>query len=343
VATSVAIALFLVSFAATIVAAEFCARRLDELGVRLGMPEALLGFFTALASDAPELASAIIAVLKGAGDVGLGVVVGSNIFNLAAMIGVSTLLVGSVRLRREVALLEGTVAVLVTVVTGALVLRWLTVGMTVGLLALILVPYLVLLARGPDVFRRVPFRWRFVGRLAAELDEAYRPQRTPRRGAAVARNVAGAAGRVWVPAALMVPAVAVIIAGATGMVETSLTLANRWELPHVVVGVFVLATLTSLPDAYMAIRLAYARRGLAVVSATLHSNTLNLVGAVALPALIVTVAPLTGLVKFDLAWLLGMTVVTLFLLARPRGTNRLGGILLVTLYAVFVSVHAVSG
>jgi Ca2+/Na+ antiporter len=61
--TSVAIPLFLVSFAATIVAAEFCARRLDELGVRLGMPEALLGFLTALASDARELASAIIAVI----------------------------------------------------------------------------------------------------------------------------------------------------------------------------------------------------------------------------------------------------------------------------------------
>jgi hypothetical protein len=79
----------------------------------------------------------------------------------------------------------------------------------------------------------------------------------------------------------MVPAVAVIIAGATGMVETSLTLANRWHMSHVVVGVFVLATLTSLPDTYVVIRLAYARRGLAVVSATLHSSTLNLVGGVA--------------------------------------------------------------
>jgi Ca2+/Na+ antiporter len=259
------------------------------------------------------------------------------------MIGVSTLLVGSVRLRREVALLEGTVALLVTVVTGALVLRWLTAGMAVGLLAVILVPYLVLLARGPDVFRRLSFRWAAAGRLAAELDEAYRPRRTPGHGVAVAPDAAGAPGRVWVPAALMVPAVGIIIAGATGMVETSLTLANRWHLPHVVVGVFVLATLTSLPDAYMAIRLAHARRGLAVVSATLHSNTLNLVGAVALPALIVTVAPLTGLVKFDLVWLLGMTVVTLFLLARRNGTDRRGGILLLALYACFVAVHAAEG
>lgn len=141
----------------------------------------------------------------------------------------------------------------------------------------------------------------------------------------------------------MMPAIAVIILGAIGMVETSLTLANRWHLPHVVVGVFVLATLTSLPDAYMAIRLAYARRGLAVVSATLHSNTLNLVGAVALPALIVAVAPLTGLVKFDLVWLLGMTVVTLLVLARPRGVDRSGGALLVALYAAFVAVHAAWG
>jgi cation:H+ antiporter len=138
----------------------------------------------------------------------------------------------------------------------------------------------------------------------------------------------------------MVPAVAVIIAGATGMVETSLTLANRWHMSHVVVGVFVLATLTSLPDTYVVIRLAYARRGLAVVSATLHSSTLNLVGGVALPALIVAVAPLIGLVTFDLVWLLGMTVVTLIVLRRPRGADRPGGILLIALYAVFVVIHA---
>lgn len=341
--TPIAISLFLVSFAATIAAAEFCARRLDELGVRVGMPEALLGFLTALASDSPELASAIIAVINGARDVGLGVVVGSNIFNLAAMIGVSALLVGRVRIRREVALLEGTVALLVTFVTGALVLRWLTAGIAVGLLGAILLPYLVLLARGPEVFRRVPFRWRFAGRLSAELDEAYRPRRIPGHGVGAAPREPGSGGRVWAPALLMVPAVAVIVGGATGMVETSLTLATRWNLPHVVVGVFVLATLTSLPDAYMAIRLARARRDLAVVSATLHSNTLNLVGAVALPALVVSIAPLTGLVRFDLVWLLGMTVVTVILLARPRGADRRGGILLVALYAVFVAVHAAWG
>jgi cation:H+ antiporter len=339
--TPVAIPLFLVSFAATIAAAEFCARRLDELGVRLGMPEALLGFLTALASDAPELASAVVALLKGARDVSLGVVVGSNIFNLAAMIGVSALLVGSVRIRREVALLEGLVALLVTLVSGALVLRWLSPWPAVALLALFLVPYLVLLARGPDVFRRLPFRLRFATRLAAELDEAYRPQPSPAHSAPFAPAADELhTGPIWIPATLMVPAVAVIILGATGMVETSLTLATRWHLPHVVVGVFVLATLTSLPDTYMAIRLALARRGLAVVSATFHSNTLNLVGAVMLPALIVAVAPVTGLVKFDLAWLLGITIVAVLLLSRRRGADRPGGILLVAFYLAFVAVHA---
>jgi cation:H+ antiporter len=305
------------------------------------MPEALLGFLTALASDSPELASAVVALLKGARDVSLGVVVGSNIFNLAAMIGVSALLVGGVRIRREVALVEGIVALLVTVVTGALVLRWLAAGTAGALLAVVLIPYLLLLARGPDVFRRLPLRSRFAGRLVTGLDEAYRPRRRTGHGAAFApAPEPGLAGPVWVPAALMVPAVAVIVLGATGMVETSLTLANRWHLPHVVVGVFVLATLTSLPDAYMAIRLAYARRDLAVVSATLHSNTLNLGGAVALPALIVAVAPLTGLVKFDFVWLLAMTIATLVFLFRPRGVDRPGGICLVTLYVVFVAVHA---
>ena len=63
------------------------ARRLDRLGTRLGWPEALVGLLTATAADGPELTSAIIAIAQGSGAVGAGVVVGSNLFNLAAMVG----------------------------------------------------------------------------------------------------------------------------------------------------------------------------------------------------------------------------------------------------------------
>ena len=101
--------LFLVSLAVTLAAARLFARRLDRLGVRFGFPEALIGLLTAIAADGPNVSSALFALIKGAHDVGVGVLVGSNTFQLGAMIGVSALLAGAIRLPRETLLLEGVV------------------------------------------------------------------------------------------------------------------------------------------------------------------------------------------------------------------------------------------
>jgi cation:H+ antiporter len=121
--TFLAIPLFLVSLAVTLAAARLFARRLDRLGVRFGFPEALIGLLTALAADGPEISSALFALAKGANDVGVGVLVGSNGFNLAAMIGLSALLAGRVRPPREVVVLEGTIGLLLTILAGALLLK----------------------------------------------------------------------------------------------------------------------------------------------------------------------------------------------------------------------------
>ena len=48
-----AIPLFFVSIGVMLAAASTFARRLDFIGLRLGLPEALLGLLTALAADAP--------------------------------------------------------------------------------------------------------------------------------------------------------------------------------------------------------------------------------------------------------------------------------------------------
>ena len=125
--------------------------------------------------------------------------------------------------------------------------------------------------------------------------------------------------------------------------RTALSLAGDWHLSHVVVGVLILAVLTSLPNAFTAIRLGTSDRGTALVSETLNSNTINLAGGVMLPALIVGLGGATGLVKFDLGWFTGMTIVSLIVLARPHGARRLDGALIIALYLVFVAVHLTHG
>ena len=61
--------------------------RLERVGARPGLSEALLGLVAALAADAPEVTSAVTALAHGQHDIGTGVILGSNVFNLAALIG----------------------------------------------------------------------------------------------------------------------------------------------------------------------------------------------------------------------------------------------------------------
>jgi Ca2+/Na+ antiporter len=78
------------------------------------------------------------------------------------------------------------------------------------------------------------------------------------------------------------------------------------------------------------------------VSETLNSNTINLFGGVAVPALVISLGSVSALVAFDLAWLIGMTMIVLALLARPSGAGRTAGACVVGLYGVFLSVQIAS-
>ncbi len=314
-APSLPIALFIGSALLTFGAAGFFADRLDHVGPRLGLPEAVVGLVTAAAADAPEISSALVALAHGEKQVSLGVVLGSNAFNLAAMIGLSAILAGTVSLRREALVLEGAVGLLATLVAAALILGALSAWPAAGLFAAILIPYPVLVARRPGN----PLDERPVA--GRHVDEA-----------ALLRSLA-----------LIVPAVALIVAGSTGMVRSALVLADDWHVPKTIVGILVLAVLTSLPNAFTAVRLGLAGRGAALVSETLGSNTINLVGGVLLPALVVGVAGSSGVNDFDLVWLVVMTSATVVLLGRRRGLGARGGIALVGLYGVFVAVQLASG
>jgi cation:H+ antiporter len=156
------------------------------------------------------------------------------------------------------------------------------------------------------------------------------------------REPANAQPSLWLPVALSALAVVLIVLGSAGMVDSAVHIADRLNVPPSVAGALVLATVTSLPNAFTAIRLGLDHRGAALVSETLNSNTINLGIGIILPAVIVGLAGASTLVRFDLAWLILMTTVTIALLARPRGLGRFAGVWLVGLYLVFLAVHLTS-
>src|SRR4029453_14748378 len=77
----------------------------------VGLTEGLLGLLAALAADVPEITSAITALVHHEHAVGAGVVIGSNVFNLASPIGPGAVVAGLISLHRRVVVLGGVFAV----------------------------------------------------------------------------------------------------------------------------------------------------------------------------------------------------------------------------------------
>jgi cation:H+ antiporter len=318
--------LFLVSLAVMLGAARLFARRLDRLGVRFGFPEALIGLLTAVAADGPNVSSALFALAKGAHNVGVGVLVGSNAFQLAAMIGVSALLAGSVVIPRETLALEGVVGLLVTLLAAALLFRWLSPVESVVIAGLVVAPYLALVIAGAEILDRLHARPRsLLARLARALHEHPAPDRGADSSSDPTHHLLG----------LIVVDVALIIAGSAGMVQAALSLGTDWHIPSAVLGVLILAPMTSLPNAATAIRLGVAGRGAALVGETFNSNSINLGVGVLGPSLFVTFPALTGVGKQQLGWLVAMTLASLVLLGGKRGMGRAGAAALIILYFAF--------
>ncbi len=328
-----AVPLFLASLAVTLFAAQTFARRLDRLGVRFGFPEAMIGLLTALAADGPEISSALFALARGAHSTSVGVLVGSNAFNLAAMIGLSGVLAGGVRLARETLLLEGMVGLIVTLIAVALLLRWIGPVAGVVLAGSVVAPYVIAVIGGSEML----LRGGHLSRLAAPLERALSRPRVRIRPAPGSRD---SARRLL---SLAIVDVALIIAGSFGMVAAALALGDRWHVSRAVLGTLVLAPLTSIPNAVTGVRLGRAGRSAALVGETFNSNTINLGAGVIVPALLVNFAALSVTAKLQLGWLVAMTVTCLVLLGRIRGLRRGGALLLVLMYVVFVVIEAVSG
>lgn len=333
----VAIAVFVVCLAVMLGASEILVRGIDRIGAALRLSGGLIGLVAALGADSPEISSALVALFSGARDVGIGVIFGSNIFNLAALLGLSAFVATRVDVTHDALKLHGGVALTVTLIVAAFVVRILTPIPMVALLLIVFVPYVVVLALRPRQLTRLPRPLAALLDPFVECTEKAGAQEKDSAGLTATREQRGVGG-----AGLRIAlALVVIVAASIGLVRATLVLAGHWGLPRGLVGVLILAALTGLPNTYAAVRLATQGRGAEVVSEAFNSNTINLLVGIGLPALIVGMGGGGRVEVIELLWLLGMTVLALPLLARRGGLTRIEGAVLISLYLVFVAVRII--
>jgi cation:H+ antiporter len=320
--------LFLAAGTGSLATSWLLVSRLERVGARLGLSEALLGLVAALAADAPEITAATTALLGHHSRIGAGVAIGANVFNLAALLGLSGLITGRIHLHRRVILLQGTVAVTVATLAVVVVAGGLPAAGGLGLSVAVLVPYTLVVAASPQRLSglRLPAGWaawltEAVHEEELELQDAIHPSRGRGRDAIVA-----------------VLALAAVIVASALMEYAASKFGNRHRVPEILTGAVVLAAVTSLPNAVAAIYLALRGRGAAALSTSLNSNALNLVIGLMLSGAILGLGPPSGQLAFVASWALGLTLFTLLTAYRSRGLTRLQGAAIIGAYLVFVAV-----
>ena len=324
--------LFAAGVAVSVAASWLLVSRLERLGERARLPEAWLGLVAALAADAPEITSAVTALARGQASVGAGVVIGSNVFNLAALLGLSAMAAGRIAFHRRVVLLAGVPGIWVAAVCVLAVAA--VVPPAVGLLlaAVVLVPGTAVLGMRRALMERLRLPARWTGWLIAAVHDEEDELATmirPRPG-------------TWRDGLAAAAALVTVVGASIVMEQAATTLGRRYAVADIVTGGLVLAVVTSLPNAVAAVYLGMRGRGAAVLSTALNSNAINVLGGLLVPASLTGLGPRSGQATLTAAWYAGLTVLALAFAYRGRGLSRLPGAVIIGGYLAFVTALAVS-
>jgi cation:H+ antiporter len=317
---------FILGAAVSLATSWLLVSRIERIGARLGLTEGLLGVLAALAADAPDVTAANSALAGHHAHIGSGVVIGSNVFNLAALLGVAALVAGGIALHRRVIVLEGVIAMAIAAICVLVVVGPLSPPVGLLLAVAVLGPYLVALGVHPDRLGRLglPASW------SRWLTAAIHEETLELEGAIEAPRE----GFHDVPVALV--ATAVVVGASIAMEQAASKFGGRHAVPPQVIGGLILAAVTSLPNAVAAVYLAIRGRGAASLSTAMNSNALNVVAGLLLPASFAGLGSPGSVDTMVALYYLGMTGFVLVIAYFALGLARIHGLMIIGVYAAFV-------
>ncbi|NJL95496.1 MAG: calcium/sodium antiporter [Anaerolineae bacterium] len=300
--------LILLGLVALVVGASWLVKGAARIAQAFGVSPLVIGLtVVAFGTSAPELVVSVSAALRDASDIAVGNVVGSNIFNIAVVLGVSALLypvrVDSVVLRRDIPLMIGvSVALWLVILDGEL-------SRLEGMLfvaGLFIYTAWLLRASGPGD----PLADSSASEVGALL--------------ATRSNLSLEFGR----AALGVGG---LVLGANLMIEGAVGIARGFGVSELVIGLTLVAGGTSLPELATSAVAALRKESDIAVGNVVGSNLFNILWILGLSSVIRPIAVAENVVNIDA---LVMIAVALLLvpfalrqqLGRPVGVLFGGGL-----------------
>ncbi len=254
---------------------------------RMAIPPLLIGLtVVGFGTSTPELLVSIDAAWRGAPDIALGNIVGSNIANILLIIGLSALVwpikINGASLRRDTAVMMAAALVLVPIFAMAQMGRVSGMVLVAGL-----VGYLIWAYRQPG---------------EAVSDDADLP--------APASTVVSV---LWVIGGLVA-----LMAGARFLVDGAVNIARGYGISEAFIGLTIVAVGTSLPELATSLIAAFRRQSEIAIGNIVGSNIFNVFGILGVTALIAPIPVAPRFLTFDLPVMIAVSLVlTALLLTRP--------------------------
>jgi cation:H+ antiporter len=309
----VPILLLLTSCVILFAGAELLVRGGASLALKLGLTPLVVGLtVVAYGTSMPEFVVCVKAALSGNSEIAIGNVVGSNIFNIAVILGLA--------------------AVVYPVTTNLQVLKW---DAPVVLAAALLVPMTFVdgvvsrVEGGVLLVLAILYTWWAV-RLAKK-DEA------KGREAHIDVPEIREKGSVLTDLIKIGAGMGVLVLGSKLLVANAIIMAKSLGVSDTVIGLTIIAAGTSMPE--LATSVVAAARGQSDIALgnVLGSSLFNLLFVLGGAAAIFPVRT-AGLQPFDLYSMMAITLLMVPFLASGKRLNRVEGLLLVTCYGIYLAV-----
>lgn len=285
--------------------AEALVRGSSQLAARFGIPPLVIGLtIVAFGTSSPELLVSVSAAFQGVSDVAVGNVVGSNIFNIAVILGITAMIrppaVHVDLIRREIPIM------IVVSLVGAVLVQFGGVPRLAGVALVIgLVVYLVVSVR---MARKQP-----------------QPEEM-----AVKPTMA-----VWLCTVLIVVGLAVLMGGSHLFVTGAIEMARKFGVSEAVIGLTIVAAGTSLPELATSVVAAFKRESDVAIGNIVGSNIFNLLGILGITACILPLE-VVGITLRDAAFMLGFAVLLLPFAFSQKSISRREGLVFLVGYGAYL-------
>lgn len=299
------IILLLVGFVFLIKGADFFVEGASDLATKLKIPAMIIGLtIVAFGTSAPEAAVSVSSALTGSNAIAVSNVIGSNIFNLLAVIGVTAIIykinITKESLRQDFPVLLGSsLLLLLFIFTGSQISR--IEGIILLVLIIVYISYLILKSKKESSNMPVGTVHLTTGRIVVYI-------------------VAGIAG---------------IILGGNLVVESAKDIALSIGMSETLVGLTIVSIGTSLPELITSVTAAYNKKTDIAIGNAIGSNIFNVLFILGLTD---TISPITttGIMFTDTIIMIVITIITYILAYDKYDFNKKDGMILVGLFIVYM-------